>query len=355
MCRTVIAGTGAYIPTEIVANADFTEQQFFTQGSSLKTGSTEIVRKFEQITGIGQRRYVDAFLNASDIGSIAAARALDDSGMSPESIDQIIVAHNFGNVAPHSNQSVMVPSVASRIKHLLGIQNPACVAYDILFGCPGWMQGMIQADAFGKAGMATHTLVIGTETLSRVIDPFDRDSMIFSDGAGAVVLSYIDVPEGGPGMLSYGAETRSVKEVDYINMDISDHPGEALGPVYLKMQGRKAYEYAISYVPGAMKACLDKSGVDIHDVKKIFIHQANQKMDEAIVDRFYQLYGVKPPEHVMPMCIQWLGNSSVATIPTLLDLVRKGEVPDQSLHPGDLLIFASVGAGMHINAVCYRY
>jgi len=138
----------------------------------LKTGAAEIVRKFEQITGIGQRRYVDASLNTSDIGSIAAARTLDDSGISPESIDQIIVAHNFGNVAPHSNQSVMVPSVASRIKHLLGIQNPACVAYDILFGCPGWLQGMIHADAFGKAGMATHTLVIGTETLSRVIDPF---------------------------------------------------------------------------------------------------------------------------------------------------------------------------------------
>lgn len=354
MFRTIIAGTGSYIPTEVVDNTDFAQQVFYSKGEALRASPAEVVRKFHLITGIEQRRYADPSLNASDIGAIAAARALDDSRVDPETIDQIIVAHNFGDVDAGTCQSVMVPSLASRIKHLLGIQNPQCVAYDMLFGCPGWLQGVIQADAFGKAGVARRTLVVGTETLSRVIDRYDRDSMIFSDGAGAVVLSYEAVAEDGPGILSYGAETRSIREVDFINMDRSDYTANESPLVYIKMEGRKVYEHALNFVPGAMKACLDKSGVNIRELKKIFIHQANQKMDEAIVERFYQLYGVEAPKDIMPMCIQWLGNSSVATIPTLLDLVRRGELDEHALASGDIVLFASIGAGMHINAVTYR-
>jgi 3-oxoacyl-[acyl-carrier-protein] synthase III len=105
-----------------------------------------------------------------------------------------------------------------------------------------------------------------------------------------------------------------------------------------------------------MKDCLDKSGIPIQELKKVFIHQANEKMDEGIIKRLYQLYGIaQPPEHVMPMSIHWLGNSSVATIPTLYDLVRRNQVTNHTLHPGDIILFASVGAGMNINAVCYRY
>ena len=121
------------------------------------------------------------------------------------------------------------------------------------------------------------------------------------------------------------------------------------------MKGRKVYEYALRYVPSAMKECLDKSGNAIGDLKHIFIHQANEKMDEAIVKCFYSLYGISEvPRNIMPMCIQWLGNSSVATIPTLYDLVRRSKLPGFELETGDLILFASVGAGMNINAVCYR-
>ena len=122
------------------------------------------------------------------------------------------------------------------------------------------------------------------------------------------------------------------------------------------MKGRKVYEYAMKHVPLAMKECLDKSKFEISQLKKIFIHQANEKMDEGIVKRFYQLYGMqKPPQDIMPMSIHWLGNSSVATVPTLYDLVRKNQLEDHSLETGDIILFASVGAGMNINAVCYRY
>jgi 3-oxoacyl-[acyl-carrier-protein] synthase-3 len=111
----------------------------------------------------------------------------------------------------------------------------------------------------------------------------------------------------------------------------------------------------MKHVPMAMKDCLDKSGVNISELKKVFIHQANEKMDEGIIKEMYKLYGIeKAPDHIMPMSIHNLGNSSVATVPTLLDMVRKGLMPEHRLSEGDVILFASVGAGMNINAVCYR-
>ncbi|MDP4262535.1 MAG: ketoacyl-ACP synthase III [Bacteroidota bacterium] len=357
MFRSVITGTGSYIPPFIQSNRDFTKHVFYSENQQpLSTPPEEVVEKFKQITGIEERRYATDELNTSDIGSRAAKAAIADSGIDPESIDQLIVAHNFGNVIKHTIQTDAVPSLACHIKHELGIRNPHCVAYDILFGCPGWVQGVIQADAFFKAGVAKKALVIGTETLSRVIDMYDRDSMIFSDGAGAAVLEYKDVAHDGPGILGSATQTHSLDEIDYINMAMSYYPGSDPGIRYIKMKGRKVYEFAMKYVPAAMKDCLEKSGVQIHELKKVFLHQANEKMDEGIIKRMYQLFGItKLPDNIMPMSIHWLGNSSVATVPTLYDLVRKQQVPDHHLEPGDVVLFASVGAGMNVNAVCYRY
>lgn len=355
--RSIILGTGAYTPPLIKKNSDFEHQLFYSEKNvPMHTSPAEILEKFRQITGINERRYTTDDLNASDIGFLAAKEALADSGIDPESIDQLIVAHNFGDVLKNTIQTDAVPSLACRIKHALQISNPGCVAYDILFGCPGWIQGVIQADAFFKAGVARRALVIGTETLSRVIDSHDRDSMIFSDGAGAAVLEYRDVPDDGPGILSYGAQTHSMTEMNYIRMGSSYFPESDPRVRFIKMKGRKVYEYAMTHVPLAMKNCLDASGVSIGEVKKIFIHQANEKMDEGIIARFYALYGIKAlPSDIMPMSIHWLGNSSVATVPTLLDMVRKKMVPPHELHEGDIIILASVGAGMSINAICYRY
>ncbi len=356
MFRTLITGTGSYIPPHVQTNREFAQHLFYTEDQQpIHTPPEEVVEKFKQITGIEERRYTSPELNTSDIGSLAAEAALKDSGINPEEVDQLIVAHNFGNVIKNTIQTDAVPSLASRIKQSLGIRNPHCVAYDILFGCPGWVQGLIQADAFFKAGIAKKALVVGTETLSRVIDMYDRDSMIFSDGAGAAVLEYKETTDDGPGIIGAAALTHAVEEADYINMGMSYFPGSDPGIRYIKMKGRKVYEYAMKHVPAAMKECLDKSEVSIGQVKKIFIHQANEKMDEGIIKRLYQLYGKKEiPENIMPMSIHWLGNSSVATVPTLYDLVLKNKVPGHQLHPGDIVLFASVGAGMNVNAVCYR-
>jgi 3-oxoacyl-[acyl-carrier-protein] synthase III len=275
--------------------------------------------------------------------------------VNPEELDQIIVAQNFGNVLKHTIQTDVLPALASRVKHDLGIKNPNCVAYDILFGCPGWVQGVIQADTYFKAGAAKKALVIGTETLSRVIDVYDRDSMIFSDGAGATILEAQEVEENGPGILSWSVQSHCVDEAYYLYLGKSNFPGSDPRVRYIKMKGRKVYEYAMQHVPAAMKDCLDKAGVSITDVKKVFIHQANEKMDEGIIRRLFKLYNLKEiPEHIMPMSIHKLGNSSVATVPTLFDMVKRGLWDNHDLHAGDIVLFASVGAGMNINAICYR-
>jgi 3-oxoacyl-[acyl-carrier-protein] synthase-3 len=311
-----------------------------------------IIDKFKRITGIEERRYLAAELNTSDMAAAAARLAVEDSKIDAESLDLIIVAHNFGDVSNGSNQTDAVPSLASRVKNLLAIKNPGCVAFDILFGCPGWLMGLIQADAFFKSGMAKKALIIGAETLSRVIDKYDRDSMLFSDGAGAIVLEYKDVDNEG--VLSASVLSHCGEELDYLYMDDPYYKETNKEIRFMKMRGRKVYEYALKHVPEAMKECFDKSGESITDLKKIFIHQANEKMDEAIVQAFYKLYDIETPEDIMPMCIHFLGNSSVATIPTLYDLVKKGCDSGHDIHAGDLVLFASVGAGMNINAVCYR-
>ncbi len=357
MYRSIIIGSGSCIPENIISNSDFLSNRFYTENSVLE-GNTpaRIIEKFARITGILERRYAPDQLSASDLAAEAALKAISDSGIDKESLDQIIVAHNFGDIKSGLSSPDMVPTLASRVKRRLGISNTSCVPYDLIFGCPGWVQGMIQADAFFKAGMAKRALIIGADTLSRVLDPHDRDSMIFSDGAGAIVLSYEKVDDPAAGLLSASVRSDCGEETDYIYIGSSLSPDSDGQPKYLKMKGRKVYEYALRHVSAAMKESLDKTGHRIESLKAIFIHQANEKMDEAIVKAFYGLYDIaEPPENIMPMCIQWTGNSSVATIPTLFDLVRKSALAGYELKRGDLVLFASVGAGMNINAVCYGY
>ncbi|MFM9985792.1 MAG: 3-oxoacyl-ACP synthase III family protein [Flavobacteriales bacterium] len=356
MKRTVITGTGCVIPSEVKTNRDFTVHDFFSEDKKrIETAPSEVVEKFKQITGIEERRYVPANVNTSDIGTEAALLAIAESGIDPETIDQIIVAHNFGNVVKHTVQTDILPALASRIKHNLGIHNPRCIPYDVLFGCPGWIQGVIQAEMFFKAGAAKRCLVVGAETLSRVLDVYDRDSMIFSDGAGACILEYQETAENGKGIIGYSNASHSIDEAFYLFLGESNFPDSDPRLRFIKMKGRKVYEYAVKHVPAAMKECIDQAGVHIQDVQKIFIHQANEKLDEAMIRGLYKLYGINTiPDNIMPMSIHKLGNSSVATVPTLFDLVKKGKLEGHTLHDGDVVVFASVGAGMNINAICYR-
>jgi len=347
-----ITGSGSYIPSVTVTNKDFSNHVFLNEdGSAFALPNEVITEKFYGITGIQERRYVSNDLLTSDIAFIAAQKAIEDAKVDPETLDYIIFAHNFGNVKKGAIQADLLPSLAARVKHNLKIKNPKCVAYDMLFGCPGWVEGVIQAQAYIRAGMAKKCLIIGAETLSRVVDPHDRDSMIYSDGAGATVL---EATEEDGGILAHETGSYTYDEANFLFFGNSFNKTHDPNVRYIKMHGRKIYEFALSNVPKAMKECLDQSGMSIDEVKKILIHQANEKMDEAIIQRFYKLYGKTPPEGIMPMSIHKLGNSSVATVPTLYDSLIKGEIENQKLEKGDVILFASVGAGMNINAIVYK-
>ena len=347
-----ITGTGSYIPKEITSNKDFENHDFYNEdGTSFTHQNDVIIEKFKAITGISERRYAQEKYSTSDIASFAAQKAIDYAKIDPETLDYIIVAHNYGDVKHGSNQSDTVPSLASRVKSKLQIKNPSCVAYDLIFGCPGWLEAMIQANAFIKAGIAKRCLVIGAETLSRVTDPHDRDSMIYSDGAGATIIEHTEDTDG---IISHATATHAIEEANYIYFGNSNNLEDQDPRKYIKMNGRKIYNFALTNVPKAMKSCLEDSGYDIKNLKKILIHQANEKMDEAIVKRFYGLYDMQAPQDIMPMTINTLGNSSVATVPTLYDLIVNNNMEGHSIKKGDLIMFASVGAGMNINAMVYK-
>ena len=354
---SVITGTGCYIPTRCIKNEDFLAAEFYdVDGTRLNKSNQEIIDKFLEITAIAARRYVTDDLVTSDIAAFAGFDAITAAGINKEELDYIIVAHNFGDVRADNSSLDMVPSLASRVKYKLEIQNPNTIAYDVPFGCPGWLQAVIQADYYIKSGDAKKILVIGAEVLSRVSDPHDRDSMLYADGAGAAVLEARE-SETPVGIMAHATRSDAYLYSKMLYMGKSYNPALHSGNrLFLKMNGRKLYQYALEYVPQALKLCLEKSGEPISAVRKVLIHQANGKMDDAILKRFYNLFGMKEaPENTMPMTISWLGNSSVATIPTLLHLLIKGAFETHDINKNDVVLFGSVGAGMNINSVVYKF
>lgn len=353
---SVFTGTGSYVPARQVKNDAFLNNEFFeSSGEKIETPNESIVQKFEEITTISERRYAEDHEVTSDLALIAAQRAIEAAGIEKEELDYIIFAHNFGETMEDNMRMDVVPSLASRLKQKLGIVNPSAVAYDILFGCPGWVQAVIQADYYIRSGDAKKVLVVGADILSRVADPHDRDSMIYADGAGAAIMEgrESDTPLG---ILGHNSRSDALDYVQMLRMGYSYNPELAKKKdYYLKMQGRRLYQYALENVPKTVKAGLDKLGLQITDIRKVLLHQANGKMDDAILQRLFKLYNIKEvPESIMPMTISWLGNSSVATVPTLLDLLTRQEMDGHDLQSGDIIILASVGAGMNINSIVYR-
>jgi len=353
---TVITGTGSYIPSGIIKNEDFLPNEFYdSTGKKLEKTNEEIIDKLLEISTIKERRYVPDDLVTSDIAYYAAMDAIKSANIDKEELDYIIFAHNFGDVRNENKRLDMVPCLAARVKYKLGIKTPDAIAYDLPFGCPGWLQAMIHADYYIKSGDAKKILVIGAEVLSRVSDPHDRDSMLYSDGAGAAILE-AQKSDNPTGILAHKTRTDTLLYSKMLYMGKSYKPDDTnKNDIFLKMNGRKLYQYALETVPQAIKDCLEKSNIHLKEVKKILIHQANGKMDEAILNRLYKLYEIKHiPENIMPMTISWLGNSSVATLPTLLDLLLKKKLKPHEINKGELIVFASVGAGMNINALVYR-
>ncbi len=353
--NVIFNGTGSYIPSNIVTNKDFLGHEFYTEeGKLFDISNEEIIRKFEKITGIQERRYANNEQLNSDLGYEAAKNALKNSSIDKEDLDYIIYAQNFGDIVYESNRVDNVPSLAAKVKHKLQIKNPDVVCYDLVFGCPGWLQGIIQAYQMILSGFCRNVMVIGGETLSRTLDPHDRDSMIFSDGAGATIVS-ASYDNDRKGILGFANRTDADEEISYLAMDKSNNPSLNNRGKYMKMKGRKIYEYSLEKVASGIELAIKRSGILLEDVKKVLIHQANQKMDEAILRKLGEIYGIPlNADNIMPMTIQKFGNNSVATVPVMLDMLLHGEMGEHTVKEGEEIILASVGAGMHINAMVYR-
>ena len=353
---SVFTGTGSYVPTKQIKNEHFHSYEFYdSTGEKLPTLNDDITKKFEEITTIAERRYAEDNESTSDLALIASQRAIEAAGIDKEDLDYIIFAHNFGETRVDNIALDILPSMAARLKNKLGIANPSAVAYDLLFGCPGWVQAVIQADYYIRSGDAKKILVVGADVLSRISDPHDRDSMIYADGAGAAIMEAreSDTPVG---ILGHTTRSDALDYAYMLRMGYSYNAELAKkGDYYLKMNGRRLYQYALENVPKAIKAGLDKLNMNITEIDKVLIHQANGKMDDAILYRLFKLYGIKEvPESIMPMTISWLGNSSVATVPTLLDLLMRKELDEHRINSNNNIVLASVGAGMNINSIVYR-
>jgi 3-oxoacyl-[acyl-carrier-protein] synthase-3 len=353
--RSRIIGSGSYLPQARVRNADFLGSQFYTADGVVNSKPTEsIIKKLGEISGIEERRYATDGMATSDLAVRAAKDAILRSGIDAETLDYIIVAHNFGNVSCQTHQTDLLPNMAARVKQKLGITNSECVAYDILFGCPSWVQALIQADYYLRSGDARRALVIGADVLSAVLDPHDVDSMLFADGAGAVIVE-AEYTDEKVGILAHKTVTDAVDKAHYLTMGESRNP-EKGAQTFVKMHGPSIFKYGLEAVPTAIKQCLDKAGLGIGDVNKFFMHQANERMIRGMLQKLADLYQVDTlPDSLVPYTVQFLGNSSAATIPTLFDLVLQGEIEGHEFKKGDICVFASVGAGMHANCILYRH
>jgi 3-oxoacyl-[acyl-carrier-protein] synthase-3 len=155
---------------------------------------------------------------------------------------------------------------------------------------------VIVADSMIRSGDNKRMMIIGADTLSRISDPHDRDSLIYADGAGAVIVEARDGAES-TGILARAVRSDTLEHADLLYMGKSYNPETFLEALFLKMEGRKLYKYALNNVAGAIHDALERANVDIRDVKKVLIHQANGKMDEAILAATYELYGISDPPH----------------------------------------------------------
>jgi 3-oxoacyl-[acyl-carrier-protein] synthase III len=354
--KTKILGTGSHLPERIIENSFFLDKQFMDENGVVNPKPiAEIIEKLEAITGIKSRRYISEKGDSVPLMVAVAVKAIENSGIDKNQLDGIIVAHNAGNMLEGRDGFHTVPNMAALLKNGLEVSNHECFAYDILFGCPGWLQGIIQAHQAIQMGDATHVLVVGIEVASRLLDPHDLDSMILADGCGAAVISK-NASETNEGIISYATFSHAQDDISCIYLGKS-YNKEITAPTLFKMTGKDVYKYATVWVPRVIKKALDKANLTASDVDMFLFHQANGKMLHAFANNLSQMYGIEGLsfDGKIPVTIHFTGNTSVATIPTMLDLIRQGELDNYEIKAGMKVVFASVGAGMHCNAIVYQF
>ncbi|NBS46653.1 MAG: ketoacyl-ACP synthase III, partial [Betaproteobacteria bacterium] len=293
-----IAGTGSYLPERRLTNADLAAE---LAKRGVETSDDWIVER----TGIRARHFAAADQSASDLGLVAARRALDAAGLQPSDIDLIVVAT--------STPDMVFPSTAAILQHKLGIAG--CPAFDLQAVCSGFVYGLTVADSMIRAGNTRRALVIGAEVFSRILDFNDRTTcVLFGDGAGAVVLEASDTP----GILATDLHADG-SHVGILCVPGTVSGGQVVGDPTLKMDGQAVFKLAVGVLEASARTALAKAGLQDADIDWLIPHQANIRIMQGTAKR------LKMPLDKLVVTVDQHGNTSAASVPLALDAaVRDG-------------------------------
>jgi 3-oxoacyl-[acyl-carrier-protein] synthase-3 len=320
--RTAITGVGAYLPDEVVTNADLA-----------KVVDTSDAWIFER-TGIHERRRAAPHQAASDLAVEAAKRALAAAGRTPEDLDLIIVAT--------TTPDLTFPATAAIVQHKLGA--PMGIAFDVQAVCSGFVYALAVADGFIARGGARCGLVIGAETMTRLMDWTDRTTcVLFGDGAGAVVVEPVEGQglTSDRGLLSYALRCEGEKQ-DLLYVDGGPSTSGQVGK--LRMQGHQVFRHAVVNIAEAIEAAADKAAIELSEVDWFVPHQANQRILKGVAERL----GIE--ERRVISTIAQHANTSAASIPLAMDTA----VRDGRIKPGDLVLMEAMGGGLTWGACLVR-
>jgi 3-oxoacyl-[acyl-carrier-protein] synthase-3 len=320
--RSVVTGVGGFLPERIVTNDDL---------SQVVETSDEWIR---ERTGIRQRRQADEGTPVSDLAVEAARNALAAAGRSPEDVDLIVVAT--------TTPDLTFPAVATIVQRKLGC--PVGPAFDVQAVCSGFVYAISVADGFVARRRSKCALVIGAETMTRLMDWTDRGTcVLFGDGAGAVVLE----PGEGEGttadrgLLGFALRADGTKQ-DLLYVDGGVSTNRQTG--YLRMQGNQVFRHAVVNISEAVIAAAADAGVEVSSVDWFIPHQANQRILEGVARRL----GI--PENRVISTVAEHANTSAASIPLALDQGLK----DGRIQPGQLLLLEAMGGGLTWGACVLR-
>lgn len=306
MCTRII-GTGSYIPKKVITNDDLS--------LTLDTSDAWISTR----TGIHNRHIAEG-MTSSDMAYMAARRAVDDSGLNPADIDVIIVATSSPDYA--------FPSTAALVQAKLEAVNAAC--FDISAACTGFIYAYSIAQGYIAGGMYKNILIIGTEVMSEHVDWKDRSvCVLFGDGAGAAMLT---------------ADKDNLSSV-MIHSDGSRGNVLTCGKDNIFMDGQEVFKFAVKTVPMSIQDILNKEHIRADDVGMYILHQANQRIIQAVSKRL----GISMEK--FPMNMQEYGNTSAASIPILLDELNR----NNRLVREELIVMSGFGAGLSWGSIVLNW
>ena len=318
--RSCIAGTGSALPARCVTNAELAHR--------VDTTDEWIVER----TGIRQRHIAGQGETTATMAAEAARIAIAAAGLSAADIGLIVLA----TTTPDNT----FPATATKVQALLGIND--CIAFDVAAVCSGFLYALATADSMMLNGMARHALVIGAETMSRILDWEDRTTcVLFGDGAGAVVLSLVD-DAGDRGILGSRLHADG-RHGPMLYVDGGPSTTQTVG--HIRMQGREVFRHAVTNLASVLTEVLEGTQLTAADVDWVVPHQANRR----IIDATAKKLGLSPDRVVMT--VDKHANTSAASVPLALDVA----VRDGRIQPGQLLILEAMGGGFTWGACAVRY